>query len=59
MTFAVVNFALGASIANSFNEVVSEIANTLLFFIRVDLIFETGDKDTVSINEGVSGTAAA
>lgn len=59
MSFAVVNFALRASIADSFNEVVSEIANALLFFVGVDFIFSASDKDAVSINEGVSGAAAA
>ena len=59
MSFAVVNFALRASIADSFNEVVSEIANTLLFFVGVDFIFSASDEDAVSINEGVSGAAAA
>lgn len=59
LSFAVVNFALRASIADSFNEVVSEIANTLLFFVGVDFIFSASDEDAVSINEGVSGAAAA
>ena len=58
MSFAVVNLALRASIADSFNEVVSEIANTLLFFVGVDFIFSASDEDAVSINEGVSGAAA-
>lgn len=51
LSFAVVNFALRASITNSANDIVSEIAYTLLFFVGVDLIFPTGDKDAVSINE--------
>lgn len=59
MSFAVVNFAPRASIADSFNEVVSEIANTLLFFVGVDFISSASDEDAVSINEGVSGAAAA
>ncbi len=59
MSFAVVNFAPRASIADFFNEVVSEVANTLLFFVGVDFIFSASDEDAISINEGVSGAAAA
>jgi hypothetical protein len=59
LSFAVVNFASGASIADSVNEVVSEIANTLLLFIRVDLISSAGYEDAVSIYKRVSGAATA